>query len=293
MKLGFFERFVSFLRRKRVTPGRVLMWLVFMALAATWVLPFVWMVSTSFKPSGQVMTREVQFIPREWTLANYERVFERAMVGRWLLNSVVVTLSVTAGNVILGAMAGYALARLRFPGRNAIWFIILGSLMIPAEMIMVPRFVALLSLDLTDTYPGLILPSVASVFAVYIFRQFFLELPTDLEDAALVDGANRLQIFWRVGLPLAREAIVATSVLNFTGNWNMFVWPLLITFDEKMKTLPVGMATFAPAALGRTQIESFAPAMAAMTILGIPTLLVFLFLQRYFMQGITTTGSKG
>lgn len=144
-----------------------------------------------------------------------------------------------------------------------------------------------------DSYPALILPSLASVFCVYLFRQFFIGLPYEIEEAAIIDGASRFSIFWLIGLPLARATTIAAAVLIFTTEWNAFVWPLLITFSEQMKVLPIGMAVYAPAAGGRTQIEGFAPAMAAMTLLGLPSLIVFLVLQRYFMEGVITTGIKG
>ncbi|MGQ9584231.1 MAG: carbohydrate ABC transporter permease [Anaerolineae bacterium] len=268
------------------------MWAVFMSAAAAWVLPFVWMVSTSIKPPGEVMTRQVQFIPRHVTIENYIVVFRKPVL-RWMFNSLFVTSVVTAGALIIGAMAGYALARLHFPGRHLLFFVMLSSLMIPSEMTMIPMFVAFLKLKLIDHYLALILPPLASVFSVYLFRQFFMGLPYELEDAAAIDGASVFRIFWSVAMPLARSVTIAATVLLFTANWNAFLWPLLITFTEEMKTLPVGMAAFAPAALGRTQIESFAPAMAAMTILGLPSLVVFLLLQRYFMEGVITTGIKG
>ena len=276
----------------RITPSRVVFWLLGIVLAYMWVLPFVWMVSTSFKLPGEVMTQEIQWIPRHWTLNNYVVVFEKPIV-RWLWNSMLVTTSITLASIGLGAAAGYALARMNFPGRNLLFMTLLTSLMIPTEMTIVPRFIAFLELRATDSYSALILPPLAEVFSVYLFRQFFLSLPRELEEAAAMDGASRFRIFLVIALPLSKSTIVAASVLLFTTNWNAFLWPLLITFSEKMKTLPIGMAAFAPVTMNRTQIESYAPGMAAMTILGIPSLIVFLFLQRYFMEGVITTGIKG
>src|SRR5262249_47553781 len=138
-----------------------------------------------------------------------------------------------------------------------------------------------------------ILPSLASVFSVYLFRQFFLSLPRELEDAAAIDGATRFRIFWSVALPLAKPAVVAGAILLFTTYWNAFLWPLLVTFKEDMKTLPVGMAAFAPGVGQQTQLQGYAPAMAAVTILALPSLLVFLLLQRHFIEGVTSAGLKG
>ncbi len=276
----------------RLTPGRILLWLLGLGLAYMWVLPFVWMVSTSFKLPGEVMTQQIEWIPRHWTLENYIVVFEKPIF-RWLWNSMLVTTSITLASIVLGAAAGYALARMNFPGKHMLFMTLLASLMIPTEMTIVPRFIAFLELRATDTYSALILPPLAEVFSVYLFRQFFLTLPRELEEAAAMDGASRLRIFLVIALPLARSTVVAAGVLLFTTNWNAFLWPLLITFSEEMKTLPIGMAAFAPVTMNRTQIESYAPGMAAMTILGIPSLIVFLFLQRYFMEGVISTGIKG
>lgn len=276
----------------RLTVGRVLLWIVGLWLAYMWILPFVWMVSTSFKLPGEVMTQTIEWIPRTWTLDNYRVVFEKPIV-RWLWNSMVVTTAITMASIVLGSAAGYALARMNFPGRNVFFMMLLLSLMIPTEMTIVPRFIAFLKLRATDSYAALILPPIAEVFSVYLFRQFFLSLPRELEEAAAMDGASRFRIFLVIALPLARATVIAAAVLLFTTNWNAFLWPLLITFSEEMKTLPIGMAAFAPVTMNRTQIESYAPGMAAMTILGVPSLIVFLFLQRYFMEGVISTGIKG
>ena len=276
----------------RLTVGRVLLWIIGLWLAYMWILPFVWMVSTSFKLPGEVMTQTIEWIPRTWTLDNYRVVFQKPIV-RWLWNSMVVTTAITLASIMLGAAAGYALARMNFPGRNVFFMMLLLSLMIPTEMTIVPRFIAFLRLRATDSYAALILPPIAEVFSVYLFRQFFLSLPRELEEAAAMDGASRFRIFLVIALPLARATTIAAAVLLFTTNWNAFLWPLLITFSEEMKTLPIGMAAFAPVTMNRTQIESYAPGMAAMTILGVPSLIVFLFLQRYFMEGVISTGIKG
>lgn len=276
----------------RITLGSFLLWLIGLIVAFMWILPFVWMVTSSFKLPGDIMTREIQWIPRAVTLENYVVVFENPVL-RWMWNSVFVTTCVTVLNVLFGALAGYALARMNFPGRNLFFITLLASLMIPSELTIIPRFIAFLQVRMTDSYTALILPPLAEVFSVYLFRQFFLSLPRDLEEAAAIDGASRLRIFLTIALPLARSVIIAAAVLIFTTNWNAFLWPLLIVFTEEMKTLPIGMAMYAPLANIDTQMESFAPGMAAMTILGLPSLVVFLILQRYFMEGVISSGIKG
>jgi multiple sugar transport system permease protein len=285
--------------RRRSIPGTNLawadlpLWAFGMFCVAVWAAPFVWMVSTSFKPSSQVMTKDIEWLPREWTLANYGKVLTEYPVGTWALNSLIVACVATALCVLFGAMAGYALARLHFPGRDLIFTILLGSLMVPAEVGVVPLFIAMLKLGWASTYQALILPTVANVLSVYIFRQFFLTFPRELEEAAIVDGAGPFRIFFRIALPLARSPLIAATVIIFTLNWNNFLWPLLIVFDEDMKTLPVGIAAFAPVVGTHTQLEGYAVAMAAVTLLCLPSVGLFLILQRYFMQGLTAGSLKG
>jgi multiple sugar transport system permease protein len=278
-------------------PTGVGTWLVYaagMALAVAWALPLVWMISTSIKPPGQVMTRTVEWLPRAVTAENYAKVM-RKPVAHWFLNSAIVTVGSTAVSLTTGAMAGYALARMNFPGRNTFFFLILAVLIIPTEMTIVPLFIGVLRIGLVNSYLALMVPSLASAFSVYLFRNFFLSLPRELEDAAAIDGASRFRAFWSVALPVARPAVIAGAILLSTSYWNAFLWPLLVTFREEMKTLPVGMAAFTPGTgVGQsTQLGGYAPAMAATTILTIPSILLFLFLQRQFIEGATSAGIKG
>jgi multiple sugar transport system permease protein len=181
-------------------------------------------------------------------------------VARWTLNSVIQAGVSTTLCVLFGAMAGYALARMRFPGRDLIFAAFLASLMIPTEITVVPLLIAFLQVGWANTYQALILPMIANVFSVYIFRQFFLTFPKELEEAVIIDGAGRFQIFFRIALPLARAPMIAATVIIFTLNWNNFLWPLLVTFEESMKTLPVGIAVFAPGWAARRNSRASASA---------------------------------
>jgi multiple sugar transport system permease protein len=277
---------------RRPSPIAALVWALGLLLAVAWAAPLVWMVSTSVKPPSQVMTRNIEWLPREVTFDNYRKVLEKPVV-RWLVNSSVVAVSATLASLLTGSMAGYALARLHFPGRSILFVGVLAALMIPTEMTIVPLFIGFLKAGLVNNLLPLILPSLANVFSVYLFRQFFLTLPRELEDAAMIDGASRFRIFWVIALPLSNPAIIAGAILLFTANWNAFLWPLLIAFKDEMKTLPVGMAAYAPNIGSYTQIEGFAPAMAAMTILSVPSVVVFLILQRHFMEGAIRVGIRG
>jgi len=265
-----------------------------MAAAVAWALPLVWMASTSLKLPAQVMTRTIEWLPRTITFSNYAEVMKKPVV-HWLLNSVVATTASTMISLTTGAMAGYALARLNFPGKNTFFFLVLAVLIIPTEMTIVPLFIGVLRVGLVDSYMALVVPSLASAFSVYLFRNFFLSMPKDLEDAAQIDGAGRFRTFWSIALPIARPALIAGAILLSTNYWNAFLWPLLVIFHEQMKTLPIGMAAFTPGTgVGSsTQLGGYATAMAATTILTIPSLVVFLLLQRHFIEGATGAGIKG
>jgi multiple sugar transport system permease protein len=275
-----------------LTWGRLPVWALGMLGVFAWGAPFLWMVSTSFKPAAQVMTRQIEWLPREVTLLNYQKVLEHPVLV-WALNSVIVATVATVLCVLFGAMAGYALARLRFPGRGALFMAFLASMMIPPEVGVVPLLIAMIDVGWASTYQALILPGIANVLSVYIFRQFYLTFPRELEEAAIVDGAGLFHIFFRIALPLARSPMIAAGVIIFTLNWNNFLWPLLVTFDEDMKTLPVGIAAFAPVVGTHTQLEGYAVAMAAATLLCVPSVMLFLLLQRYFMAGLSSGSFKG
>lgn len=281
----------TFLEKRNMKLADVPLWALGMFIAFLWSLPFVWMVSTSFKLPEHVMTKDIEWLPRVWTVSNYLKVFEFPIL-RWGFNSIVQATVSTALCVFFGAMAGYALARMRFPGNGLLFALFIASLMIPVEVTVVPLLLAIIKVGWASTYQALILPTIANVFSVYIFRQFFLSFPKELEEAARMDGAGPFRTFLQVAMPLARAPTIAATVIIFTLNWNNFLWPLLVTFDESMKTLPVGIAQFAPVIGSHTQLESFSISMAAVTVLSIPSLILFFVLQKYFIQGISQGSIK-
>jgi multiple sugar transport system permease protein len=285
------DRAKDWLEERRLTALDVPIWLLGMGIAVLWALPFVWMVSTSFKFPEDVMTADIEWLPRRVTLNNYLKVFEYPVV-RWGLNSLIQAGVSTVLCVLAGAMAGYALARMRFPGRGLIFGIFLASLMIPVEVSVIPMLLGFIKIGWASSYQALILPTIGNVFSVYIFRQFFLTFPSELEEAARMDGAGHFRLFWLVALPLARAPMIAAFVIIFTLNWNNFLWPLLVTFDESMKTLPVGIAAFTPVVGTHTQLEGYGVAMAGVTVLSLPSLILFFALQRYFIQGISQGSLK-
>ncbi|MDE0308061.1 MAG: carbohydrate ABC transporter permease [Albidovulum sp.] len=279
----------DWLESKGMRPADVPIWIVGMGVALLWASPFLWMVSASFKYPADVMTQTIEWIPRRVTLDNYLKVFEYPII-RWTINSFVQAITSTTLCVFFGAMAGFALAQFRFPGRAAIFMVFLASLMIPVEVSVIPMLLAFIKVGWASTYQALILPTIANVFSIYIFRQFFLSFPRELIEAARLDGAGPFRLFWLIALPLARAPMIAAAVIIFTLNWNNFLWPLLVIFDENMKTLPVGIAAFAPVVGSHTQLEGYSVAMAGVTVLSIPSLTLFFFLQKYFIQGISQGG---
>lgn len=269
------------------------LWLVGMAAAVLWAFPFLWMAATSFKSPPEQMTRGLRLLPEAPTLDNYVAVFAQYPVARWALNSIIVSTVATAFAILFGALAGYALARMEFRGRKMLFALFIASMMIPTELTVIPMLIGFIEIGWASTYQALILPSIAHVISLYIFRQFFLQFPREIEEAAIMDGASRWRMFWKIAFPLARAPAIAATVIIFNLNWNNFLWPLLVTFDERMKTMPVGVAAFAPTIGSHTQLEGYGMGMAAVTLLSLPSLALFFALQRYFIAGISSGGLKG
>ena len=280
----------KFLKRWNLTVFDFPIWAIGTVISIIWFMPFIWMISTSLKLPEHVITKNIEWFPKVVTLENYIRMLEFPVL-RWFFNSLVQASISTTLTVFFGALAGYALARMKFPGNQLIFAIFLASIMIPPEVTLVPLLLAFIKSGYSNTYISLILPTIANVFSVYIFRQFFLNFPKDLEDAAKIDGAGHFKIFFAIAFPLARAPMIATIVIIFTLNWNNFVWPLLVTFEENMKTLPVGIAQFSPVEGSYTQ-EGFALKMAAVSCLALPSLVLFFFLQKYFIVGLSQGSVK-
>jgi multiple sugar transport system permease protein len=252
------------------------------------VLPFLWMVVSSIKPEAEVMRVPPTWWPETVTLDNYTQLFSRLDFPTYFFNSVVVALAVTAGNVMFGAMLGYALAKLDFPGKRALFALVLGTLMVPGVVTFVPLFVLTTNLGLTNTLPGMFLPFLAGPFGVFLMRQFILGLPDELIQAARVDGAGELKIFFRVVLPLCGPALATLGILTFLTSWNNFLWPLVVATEEDKFTLPVALALYS---VGQNATK-YGLLLAGAVVVVIPVIAVFLALQRYIMQGIAMTGIK-
>jgi len=252
------------------------------------VIPFLWMLSTSLKNNQQAYVFPPIWIPDPIVFENYRTVWEALPFDRFLLNSTIVAVLVTLGQLATCSMGAFAFARLRFPGRDKLFLIYLATMMVPFHVTMIPVFILVRSLKWLDTYQGLIIPSLFSAYGTFLLRQFFRSIPTELEDAARIDGCSYWRVFWNIILPLSKPALATLGIFVFMWSWNNFLWPLLITNTLEMKTLPLGLSYF----LGQFTVY-WNLLMAGTTIALVPVLVVFFFAQRYFVEGITLTGLKG
>jgi multiple sugar transport system permease protein len=270
--------------------SRVFWQLVLTAVALLMTAPLAWMLSTSFKPEREVLSDTPKWLPNHATTENYLQLAKRAEefpVGRWFLNSLGVSLTTTLLVLTVSSLAAYAFARLRFRGRDALFLTVVATMAVPAQVTLIPVFLIVQRLGLFNTYGGLILPGVASAFGVFLLRQFFVAIPRELEEAAYLDGANHLTTFAQVILPLGKPALATLAIFTFIGSWNDFVWPLIVTNDVEMRTLPVGLSIFQ----GRYTTE-YGLTMAAAAAMTIPAVIAFLIFQKRITEGIALTGLK-
>lgn len=268
--------------------GRWWLYIVLSALLVVVISPFIWMVLGSFKTQGELLQSPPTWWPETATLDNYTQLFSRLNFTQYFVNSTVVAVAVTAGNLLFCSMIGYALAMLDFRGKKALFAMVMGTLMIPGVVTFVPLFVLVANVGLIDTIPGLILPFLVAPFGVFLMRQFFLGLPRDLLDAGRVDGAGELRIFRQIFLPLAGPALATLGILTFLGSWNSFLWPLVVAQNEERYTLPVALALYST---GQNSTQ-YGLLLAGATVVVIPVLAIFLIFQRRFIEGIATTGIK-
>jgi multiple sugar transport system permease protein len=281
---------------------RLLLHAALLAGAALMLLPFFWMVSTALKVPAEVYLFPPRWLPSAPTPDNFVRVLRDAPFGGYFLNSVIMAAAQTLGTLMLASMAGYSFARLQWPGREAVFWLIVAKMMVPSIITLIPLFIVIKNVPLLggndllgaggsgllDTYAGLILPGFVAPLAIFLFRQFFLTLPKELEDAARVDGCSEIGIFWRIMLPLSAPAAVAVSIFTFERSWNSFDWPLVVTRTEAMRTIQIGLAHFR-----QEQDTQWALLMAGSALAAIPVIALFLVLQRHFVKGISLSGLKG
>jgi len=252
------------------------------------LFPLLWMLAASFMAPGEASAYPPPLVPSHPTLANYRELFARAGMGRYLANSMLLAVAATALSLVFNVMAGYAFAKLRFRGRDRLFRLMLGALVIPGQVAMVPLFLLLKEMGLVNSYGGIIVPALASIFGIFLVRQYALSIPDDLLEAARIDGASEWRIFVEVVVPLLKPIIVTLAVFTLLGTWNDFMWPLIVLSDQDLYTLPVALAS-----LSREHVQDNELMMAGAVLTTLPVLVVFLSLQRYYMQGLMLGAVKG
>ncbi len=275
---------------RHFTAGTLLLYIALIIGAILTLMPILYMYSQAFTPESKTMTWPIRWIPENPTIANFQRIFTDPTlpVFRWLINSVFVATAVTALVLFVCSLTAYAYARLEFPGRDAIFFLLLTSLMIPGAVTFIPNFILMRNLGWLNSYNGLIWLHGANVFGVFLLRQHFMSIPRELEEAAVMDGAGRFRIYWQVALPLVSSAMVALGIFTFLGNWNDLFWPLIILSDRSTLTLPVGLQV-----LGGGNYVQRGVTMAAAAMASTPPLILYAIFQRRIVAGISLTGMGG
>ncbi|HTE62090.1 MAG TPA: carbohydrate ABC transporter permease [Solirubrobacteraceae bacterium] len=275
-------------RRRRRIGDRLVLYalaaIAFVILAG----PLLWMISSALKTRTEVLASPPSVLPATPQWGNFSDVFEQVPFARYLLNSALVATVVTVVSLLFHSMAAYSLARLRYPGRNVIFVAILSTLMVPFTVIVVPLFIIVDWLGWVDTYWGLIVPMIPHAFGIFLLRQFYLSLPRELEEAAIVDGASLMRVYWSIVLPLSRPILAALGIFFFLANWNNFLWPLIVTQSSDLWVVQLGIQQFTGQRASQYELI-----MAASTLAALPTLLLFFVLQRRLVEGIKLTGLKG
>lgn len=262
--------------------------LILMPTSLLFILPLVWMILTSFMSDGEINRFPPKFLPSHIDLSGYHALFAESDILRWTLNSAIVTTIAVVSHLVLCSLAGYGFARLKFMGRDMAFFAIVGTIMIPIQLLMIPTFVMFSRLGLINTLAAAFVPWLTSAFGIFLMRQFFLALPSELEDAGRIDGCNRLQVFWHIVLPLARPALATLAVFTILGAWNDLIWPLIAISDEKWYTVQLGLANFQG-----TRHTQWQLLMAGNVVATMPLIAAFILAQRQFVQTMTFTAVKG
>jgi multiple sugar transport system permease protein len=257
-------------------------------VALVTLFPLAWMVCASFMSPGEASSYPPPLLPRSATLANYRLLFAEHGILRQVVNSFLISIFATALSLLFNVSAGYAFAKLRFAGRDRVFRLLLGALVVPAQVAMMPLFLMLKEMGLVNSYAGALVPWLASVLGIYLVRQYALTIPDDILEAARIDGLGEVRIFAQVVLPVLKPIIVTLAVLTFLGSWNDFLWPLIVLTDHDVQTLPVALAS-----LSREHVQDVELMMAGAVVTVLPVLLLFLALQRYYVQGLLAGSVKG
>jgi len=278
------------LPRRSTAPARagaIVKWVVIGVGVLVAVMPFLWMLSVSFRTERDLFQNPASLIPQTWSLHGYLGVWEQLPFLRLVLNTVIFAGVTTSLTLALDSLCAYALARMRFRGRNVAFIVVIATLMVPFQVTLIPVFIELYHLGWLNTYQGLIIPRATSAFGIFLLRQSFMSIPTELDEAARIDGAGHFRIYRQVILPLSKPALATVALLNFMALWNDLLWPLIVTSTPEMRTLPAGLTLF-----GGAHVTDHAVLLAGATISLLPLAIAFFLAQRYFVAGVATTGLK-
>ncbi|HVO88185.1 MAG TPA: carbohydrate ABC transporter permease [Casimicrobiaceae bacterium] len=258
------------------------------AIASVTLAPLLWMVAVSLMSPGEASAFPPPLLPAHATLDNYRELFAHAGMGRYLANSVLLSAAVTLVSLVFNVAAGYAFAKLRFAGRDRLFKLMLGALVIPSQVAMVPLYLLLKEMALVNSYAGVIVPAMASIFGIFLVRQYALSIPDELIEAARIDGASDFRIFRLVALPLLKPIVVTLAVFTLLGTWNDFMWPLIVLSDQDLYTLPVALAS-----LSREHVQDNELMMAGAVVTTLPVVAMFIAMQRYYIEGLMLGSVKG
>ncbi len=274
-----------------VQPGRVFKQAIQYFLLAlgglAMIFPYLWMISTSLKPRGTWYN--MSLVPERISFEHYDQMLNAGLLPRWYLNTIVISMVATLSVAFFSALTGFVFAKYRFPGRNIMFVAILSTIMIPTEMLIIPWYVGIARLGWIDSYQGILMPGMVTAFGVFVMRQFMGNIPNELLDAGRIDGVSEFGLFWRICMPLAKPALSVVIIFTFLGNWNDFLWPLIVVNSDQMQTLQVGLSRLSSEETG----ADWGGTMSGAALASIPVLIVFMFFQRQIVQGMTLTGLKG
>ena len=275
--------------KKKISVGRVFLYLILILAAVATVYPFLWMVSASFKPLKEIVGGNLSLISDNMSLDNYKYIMGRSsLFPKWFLNSFIIATIGTIVNVFVNTMAGYSVSRLSFPGRDKIYHLLLALMMVPAQVLLIPNYLILQRLGLLDTYSALILPAAANIGNIFLMRQFFMNFPKEVEEAASIDGLGRYSRFFRICMPLARPTIATQAIFVFMGFWNEFTKPMLYIKTQSKYTLTLGLQSFQSQNAGTMWHQ----VMAAACISVLPIIIIYLIFNKYFLVGVRMDGEK-
>ena len=278
-------------QKQRKQLGSLLFYLGNTIIALIFVSPLIWMIASSLKPEAGIfkgLNSLSTFIPKDASLNNYVEVFERINMWKFIFNSLFYVLVIIVLDLLVNSLCGYALAKFEFKGKNALLTLVISLMVFPAEAIMLPMYREMADLGWINTWASLIVPFIAKCFSIYMFRQFFLDIPNDLLEAAKIDGCGPIKTFFTVVVPISGTVYATILILDFVAHWNEFMWPLLVVTGEEKRTIQLAIQTF----FGSKPIN-YGPIMASLTVSAIPMLIMFIFLQKYYVEGIASTGIKG